>query len=149
MLPPNRLTASEYRQFVEELAAVRGLGCKFLGEKELGKLGAGAFLAVAFARGKEWIGKLYAAVAAAGAGISGGYATLLFAAARYELVSPLGEEADSGLEVPEEPEMGGREEDFHANARAIGDCTSSRPLTHRKVRRSVCAHTPPWLERGG
>jgi uncharacterized membrane protein len=35
-------------------------------------------------------GRLHAAVAAAGAGIAGGYATLLFAAARYELVPPLG-----------------------------------------------------------
>lgn len=35
-------------------------------------------------------GRLDAAVAAAGAGIAGGYATLLFAAARYELVPPLG-----------------------------------------------------------
>ncbi|MGZ8783530.1 MAG: DUF2339 domain-containing protein, partial [Gaiellaceae bacterium] len=35
-------------------------------------------------------GRVHAAVAAAGAGIAGGYATLLFAAARYELVPPLG-----------------------------------------------------------
>lgn len=35
-------------------------------------------------------GRLDAAVAAAGAGIAGGYATLLFAAARYELVPALG-----------------------------------------------------------
>ncbi len=34
-------------------------------------------------------GRLHAAVAAAGAGIAGGYATLLFAAARYELMPPL------------------------------------------------------------
>jgi len=34
-------------------------------------------------------GRLYAAVAAVGAGIAGGYATVLFAAARYELVPPL------------------------------------------------------------
>ena len=34
-------------------------------------------------------GRLYASVAAAGAGIAGGYATLLFAAARYELMPPL------------------------------------------------------------
>ena len=34
-------------------------------------------------------GRLHAAVAAAGAGIAGGYATLLFAAARYELLPPL------------------------------------------------------------
>jgi leucyl aminopeptidase len=46
-LPPNRLTAHEYRLAVEELAAKHSLGCKFLGEKELEKLGAGAFLAVA------------------------------------------------------------------------------------------------------
>lgn len=35
-------------------------------------------------------GRLYAAVAAAGTGIAGGYATLLFAAARYDLLPPLG-----------------------------------------------------------
>jgi len=46
-LPPNRLTAAEYRRAVEELAARHSLGCKFLGEKDLEKLGAGAFLAVA------------------------------------------------------------------------------------------------------
>lgn len=46
-LPPNRLSARAYRQAVEELAARRSLGCKFIGEKELEKLGAGAFLAVA------------------------------------------------------------------------------------------------------
>jgi len=46
-LPPNRLTAATYRQAVEELAARHSLGCKFLGEKDLEKLGAGAFLAVA------------------------------------------------------------------------------------------------------
>src|SRR5690606_28132239 len=46
-LPPNRLTATEYRRAVETLAARHSLGCKFLGEKELEKLGAGAFLAVA------------------------------------------------------------------------------------------------------
>ncbi|HEX7080090.1 MAG TPA: leucyl aminopeptidase family protein [Gammaproteobacteria bacterium] len=46
-LPANRLTASAYRSAVEDLAAKRSLGCKFLGEKELEKLGAGAFLAVA------------------------------------------------------------------------------------------------------
>lgn len=45
-LPPNRLTAQTYRDAIEQLAADRGLGCKFLGEKELEKLGAGAFLAV-------------------------------------------------------------------------------------------------------
>ena len=46
-LPPNRLTATAYREAVETFAAQRSLGCKFLGEKELEKLGAGAFLAVA------------------------------------------------------------------------------------------------------
>ena len=34
-------------------------------------------------------GRLYASVTAVGAGIAGGYATLLFAAARYELMPPL------------------------------------------------------------
>lgn len=45
-LPPNRLTATTYRRAVEELAERHSLGCKFLGEKDLEKLGAGAFLAV-------------------------------------------------------------------------------------------------------
>lgn len=45
--PPNRLTASTYRDTVEDLARRRSLTCKFLGERELEKLGAGAFLAVA------------------------------------------------------------------------------------------------------
>ncbi len=46
-LPPNVLTASAYRGAIEEIAAARSLQCRFLGEKELRKLGAGAFLAVA------------------------------------------------------------------------------------------------------
>lgn len=46
-LPPNKLTARTYRQAIEEIASQHSLGCKFLGEKELEKLGAGAFLAVA------------------------------------------------------------------------------------------------------
>src|SRR5690606_27430726 len=46
-LPPTRLPAATYRGAVEEIAAQHSLGCKFLGEKELEKLGAGAFLAVA------------------------------------------------------------------------------------------------------
>jgi len=47
VLPPNRLTVRAYREMVEELARRYSLSCKFLGEKELEKLGAGAFLAVA------------------------------------------------------------------------------------------------------
>src|SRR5690606_9719810 len=47
VLPPNRLTVSAYREMVEELARRYSLTYKFLGEKELEKLGAGAFLAVA------------------------------------------------------------------------------------------------------
>ncbi|HEX5419604.1 MAG TPA: leucyl aminopeptidase family protein [Gammaproteobacteria bacterium] len=46
-LPGNVLTAATYRGAVEDLAKARSLSCKFLGEKELEKLGAGAFLAVA------------------------------------------------------------------------------------------------------
>src|SRR5690606_31950058 len=46
VLPPNRLTARTYREAVEELARRYSLSCKFIGEKELEKLGAGAFLAV-------------------------------------------------------------------------------------------------------
>ncbi len=46
-LPPNRLSAGTYRRAVERLAEQHSLGCKFIGEKELEKLGAGAFLAVA------------------------------------------------------------------------------------------------------
>jgi leucyl aminopeptidase len=46
-LPPNRLTAAAYRGAGEELAKRHRLGCRFIGEKELERLGAGAFLAVA------------------------------------------------------------------------------------------------------
>jgi leucyl aminopeptidase len=45
-LPPNVLTAAAYRAAVEDLAAARKLRCRFLGERELAKLNAGAFLAV-------------------------------------------------------------------------------------------------------
>jgi leucyl aminopeptidase len=45
-LPPNVLTMSAYRASVERLAKARGLGTRFFGERELKKLGAGAFLAV-------------------------------------------------------------------------------------------------------
>lgn len=46
-MPPNHLTAAAYRSAAEELAARYSLTSKFLGEKDLQKLGAGAFLAVA------------------------------------------------------------------------------------------------------
>jgi len=46
-LPPNVLTASAYRGVIERIATARSLRCRFIGEKELAKLGAGAFLAVA------------------------------------------------------------------------------------------------------
>jgi len=46
-LPPNVLTASAYRGAIESLAAAYSLRCRFLGEADLRKLGAGAFLAVA------------------------------------------------------------------------------------------------------
>lgn len=47
VLPPNRLTARSYREAITTLAAEHSLSCNFLGEKELEKFGAGAFLAVA------------------------------------------------------------------------------------------------------
>jgi leucyl aminopeptidase len=46
-LPPNVLTIAGYRQAIEALAKPRGIACRFFGERELQKLGAGAFLAVA------------------------------------------------------------------------------------------------------
>jgi len=46
-LPPNVLTAATYRAAIEKLAKPRGIRCRFLGEAQLRKLGAGAFLAVA------------------------------------------------------------------------------------------------------
>jgi leucyl aminopeptidase len=46
-LPPNVLTAKAYRAAIEELAAARKLHCRFLDERELARLEAGAFLAVA------------------------------------------------------------------------------------------------------
>jgi leucyl aminopeptidase len=46
-LPPNVLTIASYRQAIETLAKPRGITCRFFGERDLQKLGAGAFLAVA------------------------------------------------------------------------------------------------------
>jgi len=46
-LPPNVLTIVGYRRAIETLAKPRGIACRFFGERELAKLGAGAFLAVA------------------------------------------------------------------------------------------------------
>jgi leucyl aminopeptidase len=45
-LPPNVKTAESYRAAVAELAAARNIQCRFIGERELEKLDAGAFLAV-------------------------------------------------------------------------------------------------------
>lgn len=45
-LPPNLRPAAAYRQAVESLAKTHGLGFEFYDEARLGKLGAGAFLAV-------------------------------------------------------------------------------------------------------
>jgi leucyl aminopeptidase len=46
-LPPNVLTMTAYRQSIEQLAKAHGISSRFLSERELGKLKAGAFLAVA------------------------------------------------------------------------------------------------------
>ena len=46
-LPPNVLTIAAYRKAIEALAKPRGIACRFLNERALAKLGAGAFLAVA------------------------------------------------------------------------------------------------------
>jgi leucyl aminopeptidase len=46
-LPPNVLTIGAYRAFIEQLAKGRGIGTRFYGERDLKRLGAGAFLAVA------------------------------------------------------------------------------------------------------
>jgi leucyl aminopeptidase len=46
-LPPNVLTAATYRDAIERLAKPRGIRCQFVGETQLRRLGAGAFLAVA------------------------------------------------------------------------------------------------------
>jgi len=45
-LPPNVLTAASYRAAIEKLAKPRGIRCRFIGEPQLKRLGAGAFLAV-------------------------------------------------------------------------------------------------------
>src|SRR5690606_14990121 len=45
-MPPNRLTAKTYRQVAQALAKRHGLRTRFLDERELAELGAGAFLAV-------------------------------------------------------------------------------------------------------
>ncbi|MBN1240399.1 MAG: leucyl aminopeptidase family protein [Gammaproteobacteria bacterium] len=57
-MPPNRLTAGTYRHMAETLAKRYSLGCKFIGEHELEKLGAGAFLAVAQGNAKRDAGML-------------------------------------------------------------------------------------------
>jgi leucyl aminopeptidase len=46
-LPPNVLTMAAYRKSIEQLAKGYGISSRFLSERELGKLKAGAFLAVA------------------------------------------------------------------------------------------------------
>lgn len=46
-LPPNKLTAASYRELLAGLAATHGWELEFLDEAALGRLGAGAFLAVA------------------------------------------------------------------------------------------------------
>jgi leucyl aminopeptidase len=46
-LPPNVLTMAAYRKAIEGLAKARGLTSRFIGERALTQLGAGAFLAVA------------------------------------------------------------------------------------------------------
>ncbi|HEY3644691.1 MAG TPA: leucyl aminopeptidase family protein [Gammaproteobacteria bacterium] len=47
LLPPNHLTPTEYRGYVQALAKREGWKFKFLDEKKLAEVGAGAFLAVA------------------------------------------------------------------------------------------------------
>ena len=46
-LPPNVLTMAAYRESVEQLARTRGIRTRYYGERELKRLKAGAFLAVA------------------------------------------------------------------------------------------------------
>jgi leucyl aminopeptidase len=46
-LPPNVLTMAAYRQSVEQIARARGIRARYYGERELRRLKAGAFLAVA------------------------------------------------------------------------------------------------------
>jgi leucyl aminopeptidase len=46
-LPPNVLTMAAYRESVERIARARGIRTRFFGERELRRLKAGAFLAVA------------------------------------------------------------------------------------------------------
>jgi leucyl aminopeptidase len=50
-LPPNRLDAGGYRRLLKDLARALRLKFKFYGERELKRLGAGAFLAVARGNG--------------------------------------------------------------------------------------------------
>jgi len=45
-LPPNELDAASYRIYVEALSKEHGIACSFIDERQLDKLGAGAFLAV-------------------------------------------------------------------------------------------------------
>ena len=50
-LPPNALDAAAYRRLLQDLARRLGLAYKFYGEKQLRRLGAGAFLAVSRGNG--------------------------------------------------------------------------------------------------
>jgi leucyl aminopeptidase len=50
-LPPNTLDAGAYRRLVQDFARRLGLAYKFYGEKQLRRLGAGAFLAVSRGNG--------------------------------------------------------------------------------------------------
>jgi len=46
-LPPNVLTIGAYRASIEQIAKAHGIATRFFGERDLKRLGAGAFLAVA------------------------------------------------------------------------------------------------------
>jgi leucyl aminopeptidase len=58
-LPPNVLTARSYRAAIEQLAKPRGLSCRFIGEAQLRRLGAGAFLAVSRGNAKRDAGIMH------------------------------------------------------------------------------------------
>ena len=69
-LPPNVLDAAAYRRLLQEFARKLGLQYKFYGERELKRLGAGAFLAVARANATRDAGIVHLAYRPRGAKIA-------------------------------------------------------------------------------
>ena len=70
-LPPNTLDAAAYRRLLQDLARRLGLAYKFYGEKQLRRLGAGAFLAVSRGNGTRDAGIVHLSYRPRGAARAG------------------------------------------------------------------------------